>query len=138
MSKVLDQLEQTDKAITYLQDAYQLRPDSFPIAIGLAELMTKNGQAKEALADIQRWSERRDTDPIIWDQLAETANKSKNLLLAYRAKSEYFFLNGQKNKAVKQLQFAVAYAEKTGTYQQQERLKQRLAQISEAKESLSF
>jgi hypothetical protein len=32
----------------------------------------------------------------------------------------------------------VAYAEKTGTYQQQERLKQRLTQISEAKESLSF
>jgi predicted Zn-dependent protease len=138
MSKVLDQLEQTDKAITYLQDAYKLRPDSYPIAIGLAELMTKNGQAKEALADIQRWSERRETDPIIWDQLAETANKSKDLLLAYRAKSEYLFLNGQKNKAVKQLQFAVVYAEKTGTYQQQERLKQRLAQISEAKESLSF
>jgi predicted Zn-dependent protease len=138
MSKVFDQLEQTDKAITYLQDAYQLRPDSYPIAIGLAELMTKNGQAQEALADIQRWSERRETDPIVWNQLAETANKSKNLLLAYRAKSEYFFLNGQKNKAVKQLQFAVEYAEKTGTYQQQERLKQRLTQISEAKESLSF
>ncbi|MFT6114173.1 MAG: putative Zn-dependent protease [Glaciecola sp.] len=138
MSKVLDQLEQTDKAITYLQGAYQLRPDSYPIAIGLAELMTKNGQAKEALPDIQRWSERRGTDPIIWDQLAETANKSKELLLAYRAKSEYFFLNGQKNKAVKQLQFAVDYAEKTGTYQQQERLKQRLTQMSEAKESLSF
>jgi predicted Zn-dependent protease len=138
MSKVLDQLEQTDKAITYLQDAYQLRPDSYPIAIGLAELMTKNGQAKGALADIQRWSERRETDPIIWNQLAETAKKSKDLLLAYRAKSEYLFLNGQKNKAVKQLQFAVVYAEKKGTYQQQERLKQRLAQISEAKESLSF
>jgi predicted Zn-dependent protease len=138
MSQVLNQLEQTDKAITYLQDAYQLRPDSYPLAISLAKIMSRNGQAKEALADIQRWSERRETDPIIWDQLANTASKAGNLLLAYRAKSEYFFLNGQKNKAIKQLQFAVDYAEKSGTYQQQERLKQRLTQISEAKESLNF
>jgi predicted Zn-dependent protease len=138
MSQVLNQLEQTDKAIAFLQDAYQLRPDNYPLAISLAKIMSRNGQAKEALADIQRWSERRETDPIIWNQLADTASKADNLLLAYRAKSEYFFLNGQKNKAVKQLQFAVDYAEKSGTYQQQERLKQRLTQILEAKESLNF
>ncbi|MFQ3170882.1 MAG: putative Zn-dependent protease [Oleispira sp.] len=138
MSEVLDQLEQTDQAITYLQNAYQLRPDSYPLAISLAKIMSQYGQAEEALADIQRWSERRETDPIIWDQLADTASKANNLLLAYRAKSEFFFLNGQKNKAIKQLQFAVEYAETSGTYQQQERLKQRLIQISEAKESLDF
>jgi predicted Zn-dependent protease len=138
MSKVLDQLGQTDKAITYLQDAYQLRPDSYPIAISLAKLMSQNNQAKAALADIQRWSERRGTDPIIWNQLADTANEAKELLLSYRAKSEYFFLTGQKNKAIKQLQFAVDYAEKQGNYQQQVRLKQRLTQLSETKESLNF
>jgi predicted Zn-dependent protease len=138
MSQILDQLGQTDKAISYLQDAYQLRPDSYPIAINLAKLMSHNDQAKAALPDIQRWSERRDTDPIIWSQLADTANQAKELLLAYRAKSEYFYLTGQKNKAIKQLQFAVEYAEKNRNYQQQARLKQRLTQISEAKESLKF
>ena len=138
ISQTLDQLEQSEKAITYLQDAYQLRPDSYPIAISLAKLMSQHDQAKAALPDIQRWSERRGTDPIIWDQLADTANKAKDLLLAYRAKSEYFFLTGQKNKAIKQLQFAIEYAEKNGNYQQQARLKQRLAQLSEAKESLNF
>jgi predicted Zn-dependent protease len=138
ISQTLDQLEQSEKAITYLQDAYQLRPDSYPIAISLAKLMSQHKQAKAALPDIQRWSERRETDPIIWDQLADTANKAKDLLLAYRAKSEYFFLTGQKNKAIKQLQFAIEYAEKNGNYQQQARLKQRLTQLSEAKESLNF
>ena len=138
MSQILDQLGQSDKAISYLQDAYQLRPDSYPIAINLAKLMSHNDQAKAALPDIQRWSERRGTDPIIWDQLADTANQAKELLLAYRAKSEYFYLTGQKNKAIKQLQFAVEYAEKNRNYQQQARLKQRLTQISEAKESLKF
>ncbi|CCK76705.1 MAG: M48 family metallopeptidase [Oleispira antarctica] len=138
MSQVLDKLNQTKKAIAYLQDAYQLRPDSYPIAISLAKLMSQNGQAKAVLADIQRWSERRNTDPIIWNQLADTANEAKELLLSYRAKSEYFFLMGQKNKAIKQLQFAIEYAEKNGNFQQQTRLKQRLIQISEEKESLDL
>jgi predicted Zn-dependent protease len=138
MSQVLNKLDQTNKAITSLQEAYQLRPDSYPIAISLARLMSQSGQSKAALADIQRWSERRRTDPIIWDQLSDTANEAKDLLLAYRAKSEYFFLTGQKNKAIKQLKFAIEYAKKHGNFQQQTRLKQRLIQISEEKESLNL
>ena len=100
--------------------------------------MRQNGQAKEALSDLQRWSERRGTDPVIWNQLAETASEAKDLLLAYRAKSEYFFLNGQKQKALRQLQFAVDSATTQGKFQQQERLKQRLMQMTNSKESLSF
>ncbi len=134
----LDQLDQANAAITLLQEAYQLRPDSYPIAISLAQLLSKNGQAKAAINDLQRWSERRGTDPIIWNQLAETANQAKDLLLAYRAKSEYFFLNGHKNKALRQLQFAIDSAEKQGKFQQQARFKQRLIQMSESKDSLSL
>lgn len=137
-SQALDQLKQTSKAIKNLKAAYQLRPDSYPIAISLAKLMSDHGLAKAALVDITRWSERRGTDPIIWNQVADTASKAEDLLLAYRAKSEYFFLNGQKNKAIRQLQFAVDHAEKEGSYQQQARLKQRLIQMSESKESLSL
>jgi predicted Zn-dependent protease len=138
ISQAFDQLDQSDKAIKHLQKAYQLRPDSYPIAISLAKVMSDHNQAKAALTDITRWSERRGTDPIIWNQVADTASKAKDLLLAYRAKSEYFFLNGQKNKAMRQLQFAIDHAEKKGDFQQQARLKQRLIQMSESKESLSL
>jgi predicted Zn-dependent protease len=138
MSQALDQLKQPTKAIKHLQQAYKLRPDSYPIAISLAKVMSKHGQAKTALVDIKRWSERRGTDPIIWNQLADTASKAEDLLLAYRAKSEYFFLNGYKNKAIRQLQFAIDNAEKQGSFQQQAALKQRLIQMSESKESLSL
>ena len=138
MSQALDQLKQPTKAIKHLQQAYKLRPDSYPIAISLAKVMSKHGQAKAALVDIKRWSERRGTDPIIWNQLADTASKAEDLLLAYRAKSEYFFLNGHKNKAIRQLQFAIDNAEKLGSFQQQAGLKQRLIQMSESKESLSL
>ena len=134
----LDQLQQGDAAIKTLQKTYQLRPDSYPTAISLAKMLSKHGQAELAVSDIQRWSERRGTDPIIWNQLADTANKAKNLLLAYRAKSEYFFLNGQKNKALRQLKFAIETAEKERNFQQQARLKQRLIQMTESKESLSL
>jgi len=137
-AQTLNQLGKSDQAIAGLQDAYQLRPDSYPIAVSLAELMSTNNQAKNALSDIQRWSERRPTDPIIWNQLAETANAATDLVLSYRAKSEFFYLTGQKNKAIKQLKFAIEYADKQGSFQQQSRLKQRLLQMSEAKESLNF
>ena len=137
-AQTLNQLGKSDQAIAGLQDAYQLRPDSYPIAVSLAELMSTNNQAKNALSDIQRWSERRPTDPIIWNQLAETANAATDLVLSYRAKSEFFYLTGQKNKAIKQLKFAIEYADKQGNFQQQSRLKQRLLQITEAKESLNF
>lgn len=137
-AEILDALGQSDEAIKFLKDAYQLRPDNYPIAIALAQIMTKNGQAKDAISDLQRWSERRNTDPVVWNQLADTANKAEDLLLAYRAKSEYFFLNGHKQKALRQLQFAVDNATKQGKFQQQEKLKQRLIQMSNSKESLSF
>lgn len=138
MAETLDQLGEAGEAIKILQNAYLLRPDNYPLAISLAQIMSKNGQAKEALSDLQRWSERRGTDPVIWNQLAETANEAKDLLLAYRAKSEYFFLNGHKQKALRQLQFAIDNATKQGKFQQQERFKQRLIQMTNSKESLSF
>ena len=138
MAETYEQLKQTSKGIKHLQSAYKLRPDSYPIAISLAKLMSNHGQAKIALIDIKRWSERRGTDPIIWNQVADTASKAKDILLAYRAKSEYFFLNGYKNKALRQLQFAIDSAEKQGNFQQQARLKQRLIQMSDSKEALSL
>jgi predicted Zn-dependent protease len=137
-ARSLEQLNKAPQGISDLKHAYQLRPDSYPIAISLAKIMSNNDQADAALDDIKRWSERRGTDPIIWNQVADTASKAKDLLLAYRAKSEYFFLNGYKNKAIQQLQFAIGRAEKQGNFQQQARLKQRLIQMSESKESLSL
>lgn len=134
----MSHLGKGEEAIELLQTSYQLRPDNYPIAINLAKILGRHGQAEQALSDIQRWSERRGTDPVIWDQLAETASQAKNLLVAYRAKSEYFFLNGEKGKALRQLQFAVDRAEKQGNYQQHARLKQRLLQMTESKESLSL
>ena len=137
-SKALNELEKSEEAIELLNKAYQLRPDNYAIAISLAQIMSQHGQAEAALADLQRWAEKRGTDPNIWNQLAEIANKANNLLVAYRAKSEYFFLNGEKYKALRQLQLAVDSAAKQGSFQQHARLKQRLIQMSESKESLSL
>jgi predicted Zn-dependent protease len=137
-AEVLSQLKQGDKAIKLLEDAYSLRPDSYPIAISLAKIKTKNGHAKDAVSDIKRWSERRGTDPIIWKQVSDTAHKANNLTLAYRARSEYFFLYGQRNSALRQLQKAIDLAGKNNDFQQQAGLKQRQIQMSESQESLSL
>ena len=137
-AEILSQLDQGGKAIKLLEDAYSLRPDSYPIAISLAQIKTENGQAKEAVADIKRWSERRGTDPIIWQQVSDTANKADNLILAYRARSEYFFLYGQRNSALRQLQKAIDLAEKNNNFQQRAALKERQIQMSESQESLSL
>lgn len=137
-AEALSQLDQGPKAIKLLENAYSLRPDSYPIAISLAQIKTKNGQAKDAVADIKRWSERRGTDPIIWKQVSDTAHKADNLILAYRARSEYFFLYGQRSNALRQLQKAIDLAGKNNDFQQQAGLKQRQIQMSESQESLSL
>lgn len=137
-AEVLSHLGQGSKAIKLLENAYSLRPDSYPIAISLAEIKTENGLAKNAISDIERWSERRGTDPIIWKQVSDTAHKANNLILAYRARAEYFFLFGQKNNAMRQLQKAIDLAEKQSDFQQQSGLRQRLIQMSESQESLSL
>jgi predicted Zn-dependent protease len=134
----LSHLGQGSKAIELLESAYSLRPDNYPIAISLAEIKTNNGQAKGAISDIERWSERRGTDPIIWKQVSDTAHKADNLILAYRARAEYFFLYGQKNNAMRQLQKAIDLADKQSDFQQKAGLRQRLIQMSESQESLSL
>jgi predicted Zn-dependent protease len=134
----LSHLGKGEKSIALLDSAYSLRPDSYPIAISLAKIKTDNGQAESAVSDIKRWSERRGTDPIIWKQLSDTAHKANNLILAYRARSEYFFLFGQKNNAMRQLQKAIDLAEKQSDFQQKSGLRQRLIQMSESQESLSL
>ena len=137
-AQILSQLKQGQEAIKLLEDAYLLRPDSYPIAVSLAQIKTENGQAKSAIADIKRWSERRGTDPVIWKQVSDTAHKADNLILAYRARSEYFFLFGQKTSALRQLDKAIELAEKQRNFQLEAGLRQRLIQMSESQESLSL
>lgn len=137
-AELLSQLKKGNEAIDLLEQSYTLRPDSYPIAMSLAKTKTLNNQAKDALVDIKRWSERRGTDPIVWNQLSETAHKAGNLALAYRARSEFFFLYGQKNKALRQLQQAIDEAENNKDFQQQAALQERLLQMSESQESLSL
>lgn len=137
-AEILSFLGKGEKAIKLLEDAYALRPDNYPIAISLAQIKTDNGQAKSAVSDIKRWSERRGTDPIIWKQVSDTAHKANNLILAYRARSEYFFLYGQKSNALRQLQQAIDLADKQNEFQQKLGLEQRLKQMSDSQESLSL
>ena len=137
-AEILYSLGKGEDAINLLDSAYALRPDNYPIAISLAQIKTDNGQAKSALPDIKRWSERRGTDPIIWKQVSDTAHKADNLILAYRARSEYFFLYGQKNSALRQLQQAIDLADKQNDLQQKLGLEQRLKQMSDSQESLSL
>jgi predicted Zn-dependent protease len=126
------------QAIELLQKAYQLRPDSYALSLALANIQTLSDQAELAINDLVRWSEKRGTDPNIWKQLMETANKAEKTLLSYRARAEFLFLKGQKVKALRQLEFAVEYATKNASYQQQAALKERLNQMVRSKESLSL
>lgn len=134
----LHALGESKKAIMLLQQAYQLRPDSYALSLALANIRTLSGQPEEAINDLVRWSEKRGTDPNIWKQLMETANKAEKTLLSYRARAEFLFLKGQKVKALRQLEFAVEYATKHASYQQQAALKERLNQMVRSKESLSL
>ena len=136
--KILTAQGKARDAIAHIRQAYLLRPESHPLALSLAKQLTDNGQATDAIGDLRQWTQKRSSDPLIWQQLIHTANQAKDPLLAFRAKAEYFFLNGDKKKALYQLTLAVKQAETQKEFQQQAALSKRLEQMTDSRESLNL
>lgn len=137
-TEILYQSGKEKEAIKELKAAYKLRPDSFALAIALADMTTRYGESEYSLANLKQWSNKRKADPVIWSQLFKTASAAEDSLTAYRARAEFLYLNGQKAQAEQQLEYAVEQAKKAGSFQQQAALKERLEQIRNASDSLDL
>lgn len=122
------------RAIERLKQNRSLSPGNHPLAMKLAEALQKAGRPHEAAEILEKHAERRPNDPSVWYQLAELQGLAGNILGVHQSRAEYFILNGYLDSAEQQLHYAWPLAK--NSHITQRRIKQRLRDIQELRETL--
>jgi predicted Zn-dependent protease len=113
-----------DKAKQTLEAALELFPSSYPLAMHYAEILLETGEAHQARRILGEQLRRRPGDVEVLKLAARAAGASGNLGEAYQFQAEYYYLTGQVESAVRQLE--IALKEKDLDYYQSARLAARL------------
>jgi len=95
------------EAITRLENALALTPDSHPITMTLARSYLLANQPHKAEALLEHHTQVKPNEPSVWYLLAETHGLAGNIVGVHRARAEYFVLKGVLDKAAKQLNYAL-------------------------------
>jgi len=102
--------ERYQAAVQWYRKARQLAPESEALDIYQANALLKAGFYGEA-RDLLRRATRRDPERrILYSLLSRAEEKTGNLLAAYQALAEYFYLQGDLSQALNKLQQARKYA----------------------------
>jgi predicted Zn-dependent protease len=102
--------ENFDAAITKLEKALQLAPDSHPITMYLSKAYYFAGRYTEAAAILTKHSRIKPDDAYLWYLLAEDNGQAGNILGVHLARAEYFKLNGAMKQGIEQLNLALPLA----------------------------
>ena len=123
-------------ALNLLEQNLNLTPDNHPLTMAYADLLMKEQNFQKARNQLQRHVLLRSTDPAIWQKLGEAEGKLGNEVGQHRARAEFFFLTGYKQKALKQLEIALEQSEEN--YLVAARIQQRAREISASDKNLDF
>ena len=125
-----------EDALALIEQHLNLAPDNHPLAMGFAELLQREKQFQRARNLLQRQVLLRATDPFIWQKIGEVESKLGNDVGQHKAKAEFYFLTGYKQKALKQLEIALEKAQ--GHYMTSARIQQRAREIAASDQNLDF
>lgn len=121
-------------AIILLKKRLDISPHNHPLTMMLAEALQEADRFDEADALLSEQSKHREDDPQLWYDLAEVRGLAGNILGVHLARSEYFILNGQFQRAQSQLRYA--YKEAPENSIQRRRIRERLRDVDEMREFL--
>lgn len=112
-AELLNKLNKQLQAIKLLESKLEISPNNYPLSMGLAKLYleTKNYSKAEKLLSSQ--AQARPSDPYVWYLLAEVRGFTNNILGLHEARAQYFALNGQVDRAIKQLGYALQSSQST-------------------------
>lgn len=125
---------QVKQALTIYGDAYGLFPDSSQLVHGYVDALLRDGQGGKALAIIDEYSRVNIKDAALYRLEAEAYRQTGKIMSSRRALAEHYYLNGELNEAIHQLQ--LASAEPDGDFYQSSRLEARLKELEGEKERL--
>lgn len=101
---------QPAQALQTLQQALLLAPDSMPLRFYAAHAANQAGKPELALPWLESLQYQRPEDPQVWSELADTQQLLKNPVGVLRSRAEFHFLNGDAQKALRELDQAANLA----------------------------
>ena len=118
-----------DRAKRTLQRALELFPSSYPLAMQYARILVETGEPQEARKILEEQLRRRPDHAEVLKLAARAAGASGAMGDAYQYQAEYYYLTGQVEAAVRQLETALR--ERSLDYYQSARLSARLKEYKD-------
>jgi len=134
--RVLFHLGEHELALKRVKQQLKLNPNNHPLTMTYVNMLMELNRFHEAADVLQGHALIRQSDPYIWQQLAEAHGKAGSTLALYQARAEFLFLTGQNAKALQQLKSALALAK--GNFLLSARIEQRAREIEGSEKDLEF
>jgi predicted Zn-dependent protease len=123
-----------DDALTILQPALSLSPKNYPLMMYYARCQTLAGHPELAIERLEAAVKDRPEDPQIWRLLVDAYTAARDPLGVYRSKAEVFFLTGDTQRALEQLQLAIKQVNEN--YPLVSRIQKRIQEIQQSERDL--
>lgn len=125
----LDAMGHHARAEKRLQHGLSLHPDNLALHLLHAQRL-RASDAPLATALLRKLCHQYPTNPMLWRELAETAHIAQQKALSHRAQAEQLFLNGRHALALRQMEVALAEAQRADDFQQMSIIRTRLQVLS--------
>lgn len=109
------------------EEARQLYPDDFVLAMRYGQALATQGDPKLALRLLQPHLPRRPNDPLLYETYAQAAQRAGDMAATHATMAEYHYLNGELLPAIEQLELGLR--DPGLTPNQEARLRSRLKQF---------
>ena len=110
LGELLIQDHKSAEALKLLDQEQTISPDSVPITLLDVDALNATGNFARALALLESTLEQRPDDPDVWNRMLDTATGLKDRLGVFRAKAELYYLNGDDQHAIEQMQYGLQAA----------------------------
>jgi beta-barrel assembly-enhancing protease len=129
LAQVEQDLKNSKTALQMLSDALKLYPDNGPLTLSYVNVLLQDRQSRTARDILQSYMRHNPSNPDLYTLLARAAGEAGYPGEAHEAQAEYFYLNGDTDSAIAQLEMA----RKTGDvdFYRSSRIDSRLAQLKQ-------
>jgi beta-barrel assembly-enhancing protease len=96
----------SDAGLQLYANAYKRSPSYYPLALNYARALVRSKRAQDAEPIIRATLQQRPDDPALYQILSQAAGTNGKVAESHQALAEYYYLNGNLNSAIEQLQLA--------------------------------
>lgn len=96
----------TDLGLQHYAAAYKRSPSYYPLAVSYARALLRAKQARQAEPIIRTALQQRPDDPALYELLSQASGANGKVPESHQALAEHYYLNGNPNAAIEQLQLA--------------------------------